>query len=236
MTKNIYDIKIENLKIKLFRNSKVFEPNLTTFSLIEALKKYKIKKKIKVLDLGSGSGVIGIFLKKKFGKKIDLYLSDYSKHAISVINSNLKINKVAATTRESDILKEWKNEKFDLIINDISAINSLIARKHWYNKFIPHDCGKDGLKLSKKFLSSVEKNLKKKGTILMPVISISDHKLITKIIEKKFKSKLLISKEWPAPKILIKEKVENFLKKEYMYKRFNMYLCFTKVYKIQLKN
>ena len=45
MTKNIYDIKIENLKIKLFRNSKVFEPNLTTFSLIEALKKNKIKKK-----------------------------------------------------------------------------------------------------------------------------------------------------------------------------------------------
>ena len=69
MTKNIYDIKIENLKIKLFRNSKVFEPNLTTFSLIEALKKYKIKKKIKVLDLGSGSGVIGIFLKKNLEKK-----------------------------------------------------------------------------------------------------------------------------------------------------------------------
>ena len=110
------------------------------------------------------------------------------------------------------------------------------SKKHWYNKFIPHDCGKDGLKLSKKFLSSVEKNLKKKGTIIMPVISISDHKFIIKIIEKKFKPKLLISKEWPAPKNLIKGKVENFLKKDYMYKRFNMYLCFTKVYKIQLKD
>tara|TARA_B110000238_G_C15850496_1_gene320819 strand:+ start:13 stop:153 length:141 start_codon:yes stop_codon:yes gene_type:complete len=45
MTKNIYDIEIEGLKIKLFSNSKVFTPNLTTFSLIEAFKKYKIKKK-----------------------------------------------------------------------------------------------------------------------------------------------------------------------------------------------
>lgn len=225
-----------NQTIKLINSNKVFEPNLTTQSIIEACNKLKFKRKKKVLDLGSGSGVIGIFLKKKFGKKIDLYLSDYSKHAINVINSNLKINKVTGTAKQSDILKEWKNEKFDLIINDISAINSLVAKKHWYNKFIPHDCGKDGLKLSKKFLSSVEKNLKKNGTILMPVISISDHKLITKIIEKKFKSKLLVSREWPAPKNLIRGKVESFLKSKYIFKKFNMYLCFTKIYEIRIRN
>ena len=225
-----------NQTIKLINSNKVFEPNLTTQSIIEACNKLKFNKKKKVLDLGSGSGVIGIFLKKKFGKKIDLYLSDYSKHAISVINSNLKINKVTGTAKESDILKGWKNEKFDLIINDISAINSFVAKKHWYNKFIPHDCGKDGLKLSKKFLMSVEKNLKKKGTILMPVISISDHKLLIKIIEKNFKSKMLVSKEWPAPKKLIKDKVDHFLNKGYIFKKFNMYLCFTKVYQIQKKD
>ena len=222
--------------IKLINSNKVFEPNLTTQSIIDACNKLKLKKKIKVLDLGSGSGVIGIFLKKKFGKKIDLYLSDYSKHAINIINSNLKINEVTGTTMQSDILKEWKSERFDLIINDISAINSFVAKKYWYNKFIPHDCGKDGLKLSKKFLTSVEKNLKKRGTILMPVISFSDHELISKLIEKKFKSKLLVSKEWPAPKDLIKGRVENFLKKKYIFKKFNMYLCFTKIYEIKIRN
>jgi hypothetical protein len=59
----------------------------------------------------------------------------------------------------------------------------------------------DGLKLSKKFLNTVEKNLTKKGIMLMPVISISNHKLLIKILKKKFKTKLLITKEWPAPKI-----------------------------------
>ena len=34
----------------------------------------------------------------------------------------------------------------------------------------------------------------------MPVISISNHKKLIKIIEKKFKAKLLLTKEWPAPK------------------------------------
>ncbi len=79
MTKNTYDLKIEDLKIKLFKNSKVFTPNLTTFSLIEAFKKYKVKKKIKILDLGSGSGVIGIFIKKKYKKKVDKYFSELFK-------------------------------------------------------------------------------------------------------------------------------------------------------------
>jgi methylase of polypeptide subunit release factors len=55
MRKNIHNIKIGNVKIKLIKDTKVFEPNLTTFSLIEAFKKFKIKKKIKILDLGSGS-------------------------------------------------------------------------------------------------------------------------------------------------------------------------------------
>ncbi len=232
----IKKIKIFNQKLNLNLSNKVFEPNLTTWSIVEACHKIKFNKKKKILDLGSGSGVIGIFLKKKFKKKIDLYLSDYSEHAIKLINSNLKNNKIAGITKKSDILKEWKDEKFDLIINDISAINSQIAKKYWYNKFIPHDCGKDGLKLSRNFLNTVEKNLNKNGSILMPVISISNHKKLIKIIEKKFKAKLLLTKEWPAPKDLIKGRVANFLKKKYIFKKFNTYLCFTKIYKLQKKN
>ena len=175
-------------------------------------------------------------MKKKYGKKIDLYLSDYSKHAIKNIKSNLKINRINGCVKQSNILKEWKDEKFDVIINDISAIDSQIAKKHWYNKFIPHDCGKDGLKLSNSFLNTVKRNLNKNGFILMPVISISNHNKLIKIIEKKFKAKLLLTKEWPAPKDLIKGRVANFLKKKYIFKKFNTYLCFTKIYKLQKKN
>ena len=78
-------IKKYNQSIKLIESSKVFVPNLTTMSLIQACNNLKFKKKKKVLDLGSGSGVIGIFLKKKFKKMIDLYLSDYSENSIKNI-------------------------------------------------------------------------------------------------------------------------------------------------------
>ena len=222
--------------IKLLKTKKVFEPNLTTQAIIEAFEKLNFSKKKKILDLGAGSGVIGIYLKKKYGKKIDLFLSDKSTHTVNVINSNLILNNIKGIAKESDILKGWANEKFDIIINDISAISSDIAKKHWYNKFIPHNCGKDGIKLSKKFLSVVEKNVNKGGSILIPVISLSDHNRLINIIKKKFKVKLLIKKEWPAPKNLIKGKVANFLKKEYIFQKYNTYLCFTKVYKLQKKN
>ena len=153
-------LKINNKKIKLTDSNKVFIPNLTTQAIIEASEKLKFNKRIKVLDLGSGSGVIGIYLKKRYGKKIDLYLSDKEDHTINIINSNLRINKVSGFAKKSDILKNWKKDKFDLIINDISAISTELAKKHWYNKYIPHQCGKDGIRLSRKFLDNVKKNLK----------------------------------------------------------------------------
>ena len=222
--------------VKLINSNKVFEPNLTTQAILEASEKLKFLKKKTILDLGSGSGVIGIFLKKKHKNKIDLFLSDKTTHSINIIKHNLKLNKVKGTAIQRDILESWGDKKFDIIINDISAINSNVAKKFWYNKFIPHDCGSDGVKLSKKFLSTVEKNLTKKGIVLMPVISISNHKFLTQLLKKKFKAKLLITKEWPAPKNLIKGRVANFIKKKYIFKKYNTYLCFTKVYKIQLKN
>jgi cyclopropane fatty-acyl-phospholipid synthase-like methyltransferase len=225
--------KFLDTSIKLSTSKKVFVPNLTTQAILECCNNLNIANKKKILDLGSGSGIIGIFLKKKFKKKVDLYLSDYSSSSISNIKSNLKLNNIRGIAKKSNVLDAWGNEKFDLIINDISAIDKNIANKYWYNKFIPHDCGDDGLKLSKEFLNTVEKNLMNNGIILMPVISISNHKLLIKILKKKFKTKLLITKEWPAPKNMIKGKVANFLKKEYIFKKYNTYLCFTKILKIK---
>ena len=236
MTKNIHDIKIENLKIKLFRNSKVFEPNLTTFSLIEVFRKYKIKKKIKILDLGSGSGVIGIFIKKKFKSKVDIYFSDYSIDAVKMINKNIKLNKIKGEVRKSNIFENWSYEKFDIIINDISAIDEKIANKFWYNKYIPHECGENGIKLSKRVILNAKKYLNKKGFLLTPVISISNHKNLKKIIDKNFKSKILLHKVWPAPKKLYENNEIKYTKNGYIKKLFGVYVCFTQIYKIWSNN
>ena len=127
MVKNIHTLKVENLKIKLFKDKKVFEPNLTSFNIIDVFKNYKIKKKIKILDLGSGSGIIGIYIKKKFKNKVEVYFSDYSTKAVKLIKQNIKLNKVKGEVRRSNIFEEWSDKKFDIIINDISAIDERVG-------------------------------------------------------------------------------------------------------------
>lgn len=54
------------------------------------VKKTIRKKKIKILDLCTGSGAIGISIKKNFGESVDVTLSDISKDALDVAKLNAK--------------------------------------------------------------------------------------------------------------------------------------------------
>ena len=140
----------ENESINLYLNKKVFAPNLTTFLLIKASKKI-IKKKNKVLELGCGSGIISNYLyKKKFIKKI--YASDISNSAINCSIFNAIRNKADYEIKKSKLFNNWKDHKFDFIINDISAVTTkLNPVSEWY-EHAPNDSGSDGIKFTIKIL------------------------------------------------------------------------------------
>ena len=79
---------LDNEKISIYINDKIFEPNLTTSLLLKGCKK-KIKKNQRVLDLGCGSGIISNYLfKNELINKI--YSSDISQNAINCAIYNAK--------------------------------------------------------------------------------------------------------------------------------------------------
>ena len=193
-------VEFEKILNSTLINNKVFTPNLTSkLSYETALK--NIKNSNKILDLGCGSGIIGIGLLKN-KKNIKIYCSDSSKKAVELSKINFKKNKFLADIRKGDLFSPWKNEKFDYIINDVSGISSLIAKKSpWFKNLVPCNTGKDGIKLTIKIINSSKKFLNPKGKIQIPLISLSNTKKIMSATKKIFKHvKIENSLDWFLPK------------------------------------
>lgn len=68
-----------------------------------------------LLDLCTGSGCIGIALKKKF-PSIQVLLSDISEEALSLSKENSLMNEVEVTFLLGDFLKPFQGQKVDIIV------------------------------------------------------------------------------------------------------------------------
>jgi release factor glutamine methyltransferase len=95
-------------------------PRQDTELLIDlVLKRYDKGSKLNILDLGTGSGVIGITLSKLFPNSM-ITISDISSKALNVANKNIKNHNVSnIRSLESDWFNSFKEkELFDLILTN----------------------------------------------------------------------------------------------------------------------
>lgn len=225
-------------ELKFNNRDKVFKPTQTTQYLCKDIEKKILRRKnLSLADMGCGNGIIGISLFKKLNNIKNLHFSDISKEAILACQKNLKINKIKISNTSfllSNVFDNFKNEKFDVIINDISGISEDVAKISPWFKNVPCSSGENGTDLTIKFLRNYKFFLKKRGVVFFPIISLCNEKKIFNFLDKSnINFKILSKNSWPLPREMkkYKKKLINLKKKNIISfeEKFNLLIVNTKI-------
>ena len=167
-------------------NENTLDPRPDSETIIESILKHIPDKckSFKILDLGSGSGCLGLSLISEYENSKVTFL-DISKNSLQAVKANAlkfdlyeKSNFVNLDWRNSDwgkkLLKLEKNIKFDLIVsnppyiasNDIKNLQ-IEVREH--EPIIALDGGEDGLDAFRFIMPKINNLLQKNGKIFIEI-------------------------------------------------------------------
>ena len=190
----------DDLTKNILTNENIFKPNLTSKLSFEAAIA-EIKSSFKILDLGCGCGILGIAVLKNI-PNLELYCSDLDSKSIEIAKKNYLKHKLKADIRSGNLFDPWNKIKFDYIINDVTGISCVIAKKSpWFSDKVPSNSGEDGSDLTLSIIKKAPDYLTNNGSIQIPLISLSNTKKIVQAAKEKFsKVKIIRSKDWFLPK------------------------------------
>jgi len=228
------ELLIDNVLLNLNISDGVFVPTATTTNLIKAVKS-RIEKPGSLLDLGSGSGVVGISLFRSELITSPLYASDISRESTACINNNCDSHNIPVIIKEGSLFEPWGGMEFDYIVDDISGISEDVAKLSPWFRDIPCLSGSDGAYLTLQVLENAKHYLNDNGMLFFPVISLSNVERILSKARKEFRVvEFLRREEWPLPKDMYQhlEVLQKLQKKGFIqYKEaFGIVICFTDIY------
>lgn len=160
--------------LKFIVNKNVLIPRFETEELVEQVVEYTKdlnKDKIKILDLGCGSGAIGLTLKSIL-KDSEVTLTDISKDALEVAKLNANNLNLDVTFIESDWLSNVKLEKYDIIVSNPPYIRTDEEIEEIVKNNEPSLAlygGVDGLDCYRKILANIKPYLNNKFLIAFEI-------------------------------------------------------------------
>lgn len=177
--------------MKYFINENVLIPRFETEELVEHtisyINKY-FKTPVDIVDLGCGSGVIGLTLEKKLSTaSVDLI--DISEKALEVAHKNCEKLQSNARLLKNDFLNNI-DKKYDVIISNPPYIKTTETIEDIVKNNEPHlalYAGEDGLDCYRKILNDIKKNLKEQALIAFE-IGESQGEAVSKLISKYLKN------------------------------------------------
>ena len=170
-------------------NKNTLIPRQDTETLIETLIDMIGDRKVSILDIGTGSGCIGISL-GTFLKDARITVLDISQEALNTALRNADRNGVKIKAVCMDILSEIPEGKYDVIVSnppyiETSIIKSLQTEVRDYEPLSALDGGSDGLLFYRRITDIAPRLLNEKG-ILAYEIGYDQGKKVHMLMEKDF--------------------------------------------------
>ncbi len=167
---------IEVNRIKLFSDPEVYFPREDSFLLAETV---KVKTDSKVLDLGCGTGLIGLIAAKQ---KAKVLCTDINLEAVELAERNAEKNHLEIKAKKSDLFSEIK-EKFDFIFFNPPYLPKEGTKKDLLEKAL--DGGEKGREIIDRFIPEIRNHLKENGKCFFLQSSLNEIKETEKKMEKK---------------------------------------------------
>ena len=155
----------------------VLSPRMETeeliYKVIEYIKSIN-KNNIKILDLCTGSGIIGITLRKELEpKSLEVVASDISEEALKVAKENAIMNEAEVKFIQSDIFENI-NEKFDIIVSNppYIAYNDKVTMEDNVLNYDPHlalFAEEDGMYFYREIVENAKEYLEEDGLVFFEI-------------------------------------------------------------------
>jgi len=166
----------------------IYEPREDSHLLAEVLEKENLKGK-NILDMGCGSGLLGI-IASKAGARVSAVDIDVS--AVECARKNAKACGAKINFFVSDLFQNLGNEKFDLIIFNAPYLPEKISAASR-----PWAAGED-LEIIFRFIREAKNFLSEKGKILLCISSLTDlENIMKKFSEIGFSASVFAEKKIP---------------------------------------
>jgi len=172
----IGETEFYDLKLKV--NPSVLIPRPETEELAHwIIKNHKKDDKIRILDIGTGSGCIPLALKNNL-PDADVFAVDISEEALKTAKANAKLNNLNISFSKLDILKEDTNNtlgQFDIIVSNPPYVRkkekelmhkNVLENEPHLALFVDDD---DALVFYRAIVNFLAKNLKPKGFIYFEI-------------------------------------------------------------------
>lgn len=148
-------------------NKNTLIPRPESEDIINLLKDFKIPGKTKLVDIGTGSGCLGITAKLE-NPELDVTLADISQEALAVAEDNANNLKSKVSIINSDLLKNY-TDKPDIIIANLPYVDKTWDRSPEtnYEPSLALFADDNGLQLVKRLLIEASKKMDQGGLIIM---------------------------------------------------------------------